>query len=428
MPAILAAPPTRRKRLGLRGMQPRAPIATDLVLLGAGHAHVEVLRRFAMRPEPGVRLTLIGREPETPYTGMLPGLIRGDYTFDAGAYRPGAARRQRRRAADPGRGDGHRPGGAPRRGDRAARRAVRPAVDRCRRRAGDAARRGGRGAGQADRAVPGTAVGAGGDAAARRAHRRGRRRRRRDGTGAGPGAALPRAGADRAGVRYARAAGERAVLCAAASRAPRWSMPAWNWPAACGPAPGPTAGWRCPTAASWRSATALWATGVVGPAFLAASGLACDAAGCVQGGCDAAQRQPWLRLRRRRLRRHRGQSAAEVRRLGGARRRAAGGQSASRGARAGAAPLAAAVGRAGDPRPRRRARAGVAQRRRGGRPAGLALEGLDRSALDADVPGADGADGRADDPMRCGGCGAKVGAEVLAGALAACLACPAPMC
>ena len=63
-------------------MQPRAPITTDIVLLGAGHAHVEVLRRFAMRPQPGVRLTLIGREPETPYTGMLPGLIRGDYNFD----------------------------------------------------------------------------------------------------------------------------------------------------------------------------------------------------------------------------------------------------------------------------------------------------------------------------------------------------------
>ena len=29
-----------------------------------------------------MRLTLIGREPETPYTGMLPGLIRGDYTFE----------------------------------------------------------------------------------------------------------------------------------------------------------------------------------------------------------------------------------------------------------------------------------------------------------------------------------------------------------
>jgi selenide,water dikinase len=61
-------------------MQPSRPIDTDIVLLGAGHAHVEVLRRFAMRPEPGVRLTLIGREPETPYTGMLPGLIRSEYT------------------------------------------------------------------------------------------------------------------------------------------------------------------------------------------------------------------------------------------------------------------------------------------------------------------------------------------------------------
>lgn len=63
-------------------MKATGPIHTDIVLLGAGHAHVEVLRGFAMRPEPGVRLTLIGREPETPYSGMLPGLIRGDYTHD----------------------------------------------------------------------------------------------------------------------------------------------------------------------------------------------------------------------------------------------------------------------------------------------------------------------------------------------------------
>jgi selenide, water dikinase len=61
-------------------MQSSRPIETDIVLLGAGHAHVEVLRRFAMRPQPGVRLSLIGREPETPYSAMLPGLIRGDYT------------------------------------------------------------------------------------------------------------------------------------------------------------------------------------------------------------------------------------------------------------------------------------------------------------------------------------------------------------
>ncbi len=56
-----------------------SPITTDILLLGAGHAHVEILRRFALSPEPGTRLTLIGREPETPYSGMLPGLLRGDY-------------------------------------------------------------------------------------------------------------------------------------------------------------------------------------------------------------------------------------------------------------------------------------------------------------------------------------------------------------
>jgi selenide,water dikinase len=63
-------------------MPSRLPIVTDLVLLGAGHAHLEVLHEFAMKPEPGVRLTLIGRELETPSTGMLSGLIRGDYTLD----------------------------------------------------------------------------------------------------------------------------------------------------------------------------------------------------------------------------------------------------------------------------------------------------------------------------------------------------------
>jgi selenide,water dikinase len=60
-----------------------SPVATDLVLLGAGHAHVEVLRRFAMRPMPGLRLTLVAREGFTPYSGMLPGLIRGEHGFDA---------------------------------------------------------------------------------------------------------------------------------------------------------------------------------------------------------------------------------------------------------------------------------------------------------------------------------------------------------
>jgi selenide, water dikinase len=64
-------------------MRPSAvPVLKDVVLVGAGHAHVGVLRRFGMRPKPGVRLTLITRQPDTPYSGMLPGQVAGLYGFD----------------------------------------------------------------------------------------------------------------------------------------------------------------------------------------------------------------------------------------------------------------------------------------------------------------------------------------------------------
>lgn len=55
----------------------------ELVLVGGGHAHVEVLRRFGAMPQPGLRVVAVARELLTPYSGMLPGYLAGHYPREA---------------------------------------------------------------------------------------------------------------------------------------------------------------------------------------------------------------------------------------------------------------------------------------------------------------------------------------------------------
>lgn len=51
-----------------------------MVLVGAGHAHVQVLRKQLMRPLPDAHLTVIVDRPVAAYSGMVPGVVSGQYT------------------------------------------------------------------------------------------------------------------------------------------------------------------------------------------------------------------------------------------------------------------------------------------------------------------------------------------------------------
>jgi len=56
--------------------------AHELILVGGGHAHVQVLRGLAMRPLAGARVTLVVDDPVAVYSGMVPGFVAGHYRRD----------------------------------------------------------------------------------------------------------------------------------------------------------------------------------------------------------------------------------------------------------------------------------------------------------------------------------------------------------
>jgi len=52
----------------------------DVILVGGGHSHVQVLRRQLMSPLPDARVTVVVDRPVAIYSGMVPGFVSGQYT------------------------------------------------------------------------------------------------------------------------------------------------------------------------------------------------------------------------------------------------------------------------------------------------------------------------------------------------------------
>ncbi len=58
------------------------PGPRQLVLLGAGHAHRQVLQHLSLHPLPGLQVTLVAPHPRQVYPAMVPGFVAGHYALD----------------------------------------------------------------------------------------------------------------------------------------------------------------------------------------------------------------------------------------------------------------------------------------------------------------------------------------------------------
>ncbi len=59
----------------------KQPLSQDVVLIGGGHGHLELLRRWAINPVADVRLTLVSSQVVSTYSPMMPGMIAGQYSL-----------------------------------------------------------------------------------------------------------------------------------------------------------------------------------------------------------------------------------------------------------------------------------------------------------------------------------------------------------
>jgi selenide,water dikinase len=58
------------------------PTQKNVVLVGAGNAHLVFVKRWGMRPVPGVAVTLVNEAAVVPYSAMVPAHLAGDYSPD----------------------------------------------------------------------------------------------------------------------------------------------------------------------------------------------------------------------------------------------------------------------------------------------------------------------------------------------------------